>query len=207
MEAVTMVTQTLPAALVQPQAQVRRWAFSTTDYHRMREIGFFREDDRLELIDGEVRLMSPIGPRHAAFVNQFAAALILQVGKIAIVSIQNPIHLNDNTEPIPDLLLLKPRRDAYASALPNPADTLLIIEVSDTTLVYDQQEKLPRYAQAGIPEVWLTDADKQTIERHSEPSGTQYATKQTFKRGQSISVLALPQITISLDSIFGENDD
>ncbi len=181
----------------------RTWAFSTADYHRMHEMGLFSEDDRIELIDGEVRRMSPMGARHVAMVNRLNAMFTSLLGRTAIVSIQNPIQLSDNTEPQPDLALLRPRNDFYENVLSTAADVFLVIEVSDTTLVYDQQEKLPRYARAGIPEVWLADADNQTIERHTEPSGGQYATKQTFKRGQRISLFTLPHITLAVDNIFG----
>jgi len=188
---------------VQTSVQVARRAFSTADYHRMAEAGILGEDDRVELIDGEVRLMSPIGTTHAAIVNRYAVLLFAQVGKTAIVSVQNPIQLSATSEPQPDLALLRYRDDFYAKAAPTPADVLLLIEVSDTTLAYDRQEKLPRYALAGVPEVWITNVDGQAVERYSDPQGNQYATKQTFKRGQSIGVLALPQIMVAVDNIFG----
>src|SRR5579863_6654097 len=135
--------------------QITRWAISVADYHRIAEAGILGEDDRVELIDGEVRVMSPIGNPHAATVNRYNALLSTLVGKDAIVSVQNPIQLNDMSEPQPDVVLLRFRDDFYADKTPTPADVLLIIEVSDTTLAYDRLEKLPRYALAGIPEVWL----------------------------------------------------
>jgi len=187
----------------QTPVQVARRAFSTADYHRMAEAGILGEDDRVELIDGEVRLMSPIGLTHVVIVNSYVALLSAQADKLVIVSVQNPIQLSDKSEPQPDLALWRYREDSYRKAAPTPADVLLVIEVSDSTLAYDRQEKLPRYALAGIPEVWITNVDGETIEHYSEPQGNQYATKQTFKRGQTINVLALPQITIAVDSIFG----
>jgi Uma2 family endonuclease len=196
-----MVSQTAPTQ--QKQVEIARWAVSVADYHRIHEAGILGEDDRVELIDGEVRLMSPIGTQHAAIVNRYAALLNAQVGQTANVSIQNPVQLNNLTEPQPDLMLLRYREDFYAHAAPTPADVLLIIEVSDTTLAYDRLEKLPRYALAAIPEVWITDVHGQAVERHTDPQGNQYATKQTFKRGQRISVQALPTISLSIDSIFG----
>jgi len=202
-----MVAQIAPEVQIQQPVQIVRLAFTTADYHRMGEIGIFKPGNRVELIDGEVRIMSPIGTRHAAFVIRLSEVLTVQVGKAAIVSVQNPVQLNDYTEPQPDLLLLRRRDDYYENALPQAADVMLLIEVSDTTLAYDRQEKLPRYARAGIPEVWIAVADddreKRVVERYTDPQDNQYATKQTFKRGQSISILALPQITVSVDSIFG----
>ena len=194
-----MVAQTAPTQ----QAQIARWTISVTDYHRMHDVGILGEDDRVELIDGEVRQMSPIGALHAAIVTRYHTLLLPQVGKTAIVFVQNPIQLNNISEPQPDIALLRFRDDFYSAALPKAAEVLLIIEVSDSTLVYDRQEKLPRYALAGIPEVWLTDVESEAIERYTDPKGNQYATKQTLKRGQRISVQALPTITLNVDNIFG----
>src|SRR5260221_14017876 len=125
---------------------------------------------------------------------------------LSIDSVQNAMFLNDYTVPQPDLALFKYREDFYRKVRPTVADILLIIEVSGTTLAFERQVKLPRYAQAGIPEVWITVLENDTVERYSEPSGNQYATKQTFKRGQSVNILALPQIIFSIDSIFGKEE-
>jgi len=198
-----VISQTAPAQESQPQ--ITRWAVSVADYHRMAEAGILGEDDRVELIDGEVRVMSPIGKPHAAIVNRYVALLVPQVDKIAIVSPQNPFELSAMSEPQPDVLLLRYRDDFYAKETPKPADILLLIEVCDSTLAYDRLEKLPRYALAGIPEVWLTDVNGEAIERYTDPQGDQYATKQTFKRGQTITVKALPNIVLSVDQIFGNS--
>jgi Uma2 family endonuclease len=196
-----MATQTAPTQ--QTHVEVARWAVSVADYHRIHEAGILGEDDRVELIDGEVRLMRPIGTLHAAIVKRYNALLFSQVGQMAIVSVQDPIQLNGISEPQPDLALLRYRDDFYAQATPTAADVLLVIEVSDTTLAYDRLEKLPRYALAGIPELWITDVDGVAVERYTDPQGNQYATKQTFKRGQHLNVQALPKISLSIDNIFG----
>ena len=201
-----MAVQTAPTEQIQQAqttVQVARRAFSSADYHRMGEIGILGEDDRVELIDGDIRLMSSYSIAHVSIVLRSNAIIAPQVGKTAIVSVHNPILLNNFSEPQPDITLLRYRADFYRKAAPTAADVLLLIEVSDTTLAYDRQEKLPRYALAGVPEVWITNVDGQAVERYSDPQGNQYATKQTFKRGQSIGVLALPQITVAVDSIFG----
>ena len=200
-----MLVQETPALVTGQEREFKatRWAISVADYHRIHEAGILGEDDRVELIDGEVRVMSPIGSIHAAMVNRYAQLLFSLVGQTAIVSIQNPIQLNDKSEPQPDIALLRYREDFYQKATPTAADVLLIIEVSDSTLIYDRSEKLPRYALAGIPEVWLTDVIGEVIERYADPNGDQYATKQTFKRGQTINVLTLPTINLSVDRIFG----
>ncbi len=196
-----MVAQIAPPS---QETRIVRWKISVADYHRMHEAGILGEDDRVELIDGEVRQMSPIGILHAATVKRYTALLYRRVGNDAVVSVQDPIQLNDSSEPQPDIALLRYRADFYRKALPIAADVLLLIEVSDSTLAEDRLEKLPRYALAGIPEVWLTDVAGEAVERYTEPHGDQYATKQTFKRGQHISVQALPTITLNIDDIFGE---
>ncbi len=186
----------------QAEFEVARWAISAADYHRIHEAGILGEDDRVELIDGEVRWMSPIGTFHAAIVKRYAALLFAQIGQTAIISIHNPIRLNAMSEPLPDLAILRYQADFYAQATPSPADVLLVIEVSDSTLAYDRVEKLPRYALAEIPEVWITDVNGEAVERYTDPQGDQYATKQTFKRGQQISVQGLANVILSIDSIF-----
>ncbi len=188
---------------VRQRGSIRRRKFSVANYRRMREIGILSEDGRVELIDGEVRQMSPIGILHAATVNRYIALFSAQVGRSAIVSVQNPVELSNFSEPQPDIALLRYRGDFYGRAAPTAADVLLLVEASDSTLLYDRQEKLPRYALASIPEVWITAVDPEAIERYTDPVGNQYATKQTFKRGQQISVQALPDVILSIDSIFG----
>jgi Uma2 family endonuclease len=118
--------------------QIARRPFTVSDYARMRETGILAEDDRVELIDGEVRLMSPIGPRHAAIVNRLSTLIRRHIGETAIVSVQNPIQLNDYTEPQPDLAILHARDDYYAHAHPRPDDIILVIEVADTSAAYDR---------------------------------------------------------------------
>src|SRR5579859_4835224 len=196
-----VIYKTTPAQ--QAPLRIARWAISVADYHRIAKAGILGEDDRVELIDGEVRVMSPIGKAHLGIVNNYVALLVPLVGKTAVVSPQNPIQLNDMSEPQPDIVLLRYRDDRYTKKMPMPADVLLIIEISDSTLAYERLEKLPRYALAGIPEVWITDVESEAIECHTEPQGDQYLTKQTFKRGQSITVQALPNVTLTVDSIFG----
>jgi Uma2 family endonuclease len=181
-----MVAKTAPTQQTQTnQVEIRRWMVTVANYHKMHEIGILGEDDRVELIDGEVRVMSPIGSLHAAIVNRLVALLTSQIGQTAIVSVQNPIQLSTTSEPQPDLAILKYRPDFYAQATPSAADVLL-------------------YALAGIPEVWITDVEGKAVERYTDPQGNQYATKQTFKQGQSISINALSTISLNIDSIFGQ---
>src|SRR5437764_2799654 len=148
---------------VQPQ----RYHFNVDDYYRMADAGVFPIDARVELIDGEVIEMSPIGNRHAAGVDRLNTVLNgVFKGKV-IVRVQGPIRLNDFSEPQPDISLLKPRKDFYSSAHPTPADVLLVIEVADTSVNFDCRVKLPLYARAGIPETSVMILPKDIIELHS----------------------------------------
>jgi hypothetical protein len=124
--------------------QVTRWRFTVHDYHRMGEAGILHEDDRVELIEGEIVEMAAIGTRHFSCVNRLNWLLVMSVGDEAVVSVQNPVRLNEHTEPQPDLTVIRPRN--YTESLPVPEDVLLLIEVSDTTLAYDRNIKLPLYA-------------------------------------------------------------
>jgi Uma2 family endonuclease len=183
--------------------QILRWQFTVADFARMVEAGILAEDDRVELIDGEVRAMSPIGPRHVAIVNRLNALLSRQVADRAIVSVQNPIQLTDYTEPQPDIAVLRPREDFYAQALPLPEDVLLVVEVAETSLEYDRDEKIPRYAQTRIPEVWLIEVEQVTVTQYTHPDGTRYRRVQTLARGQFLSADILGPLHCAIDSIFG----
>lgn len=180
----------------------KKW-FTVTDYYRMADTGILTAEDRVELIEGEIIKMSPIGSRHAACVNRLTAYLHAIVQNTAIVSVQNPIHLDEYSEPEPDLALLKPRKDFYANAHPTPSDILLIIEVSDTSFEYDRDVKLPLYAKVGIPEAWLIDLQNEKIEIHRQPVANRYKISTTLKRGASFQSPAIAGASISVDEILG----
>jgi Uma2 family endonuclease len=156
--------------------EIARYHFTVSDYARMRETGILAEDDRVELIDGEVRVMSPIGPLHAAIVKRLNILLMKCAPSNVIISVQDPIQLNDNSEPQPDLAIVVYRSDFYADAHPAAKDVLMVIEVSDSTLDYDRDEKVPRYAAALIAEAWIVDLQHQTIERYTQPRHGKYLT-------------------------------
>jgi Uma2 family endonuclease len=141
----------------------RKHRLTVHDFHRMGEAGILSINSRMELIEGEITDMAPIGSRHAAIVKQLMALFVRAVGARAIVSVQDPIILGEYSEPEPDLALLRPRDDFYALALPRADDVFLIIEVADTTLRYDREIKIPLYARHGIPEVWLIDVEGRTL--------------------------------------------
>lgn len=181
---------------------VRR-QFNITDYHRMAEAGILGEDDRVELIAGEVVDMSPIGTRHAACVDRLNMALTRHAGSTAIVRVQSPIQLDDYSEPQPDLVLLGVRDDFYMYSHPTPADVLLLIEVADSSTMYDRTTKLPLYARSAVPEVWLVSVPDERIERYTQPLNGIYQVIQIVQRGQDVVSTALPNLTIAADAIFG----
>lgn len=182
-------------------AQVARRMFTTDEYHRMGEAGILSEDDRVELIEGEIVRMSPIGSRHAACVDRITALFVRRFGTQAIVRVQNPIGLNRHSEPQPDLAVLKARPDFYAEEHPGPADVLLVVEVMDTSGEYDRGAKLALYARSGIPEVWLVDLIRNLIEIHRRPVLRSYREQIEAGRGRRISLSAFPRISFRVSEI------
>ena len=183
--------------------QLARRPFTAAEYHRLIEAGILTEDDRVELLDGEIIQMAPIGPRHAACVNRLTDLLSNKVRKIAMVSVQNPIQLSEYSEPQPDIALVKRRPDFYAQAHPAPADVLVAIEVADTTVEGDRQVKIPAYARAGIAEAWLVDLASDRIEIHTQPAGGIYQEVRFFLRGQRVASRSIPQLKLKADDILG----
>jgi Uma2 family endonuclease len=183
--------------------QLARRPFSTAEYHRLIEIGLLTEDERVELLDGEIIEMAPIGPRQAACVNRLAEYLGNKVRKLAIVSVQNPIELSTHSEPEPDLSVLKRRNDFYAQSHPTPADVLIAIAVADTIAQKDREVKLPAYAHAGIPEAWLIDLYNDRIEIHHAPHQGVYEQVRIVQRGQRFASPTQPQLKFKADDILG----
>jgi hypothetical protein len=178
--------------------------FTVEEYERMGQAGILSEDDRVELIDGEIIEMAPIGTRHAAVVNRLNDLLGPQVRPEALVSIQNPVHADPHSEPQPDLLLVKRRDDYYASAHPRGPDVLLVVEVADTSLDYDRGVKVPLYARAGIPEAWIIALPAEEVEVFRQPSPDGYRRVATLRRGDVLSIEALPNVTLAVDQVLGE---
>ena len=181
--------------------ELTRRRFTVHDYHRMGEAGILHEDDRVELIEGEIVEMTAIGTRHFSCVNGLTRLLVVSVGDETIISVQNPVRLNEYTEPQPDLTVIRPRD--YRESLPGPEDVLLLIEFSDTTLAYDRGVKLPLYARAGIREAWIVDLSGETIGRHTDPSGEGYRRADRLRRGQTLESILLPGLTPSVDEVLG----
>ena len=183
--------------------QLQKHYFTVDEYYRMAKGGVFSEDDRVELIEGEVVEMSPIGSTHQGCVNELSAILAERLGRSAIAQVQGPIHIDEYSEPQPGICLLKPRRDFYRRSHPIPADILLVIEVADTSLEYDRNVKLPLYARAGIPEAWLIILTKDSIELHSEPKNGKYQKIQRLKRGKKLTSATIPSLLLNVDDILG----
>lgn len=177
--------------------------FTVDEYYKMAEAGILTPQDRVELIDGEIIWMSPIGNRHLGCVNGANDAFNAAFRGKAVVSVQNPLRLSNYTEPEPDVVLLKPRKDAYRRKRPMAEDALLVVEVADTTLKYDRDTKLPRYAAAGIPEVWIENLEADRLRVYREPAGNSYRTRLTFKPEDSVSVLAFPDVSFGVGELLG----
>jgi Uma2 family endonuclease len=167
----------------------------------MAEAGVFREDDRLELLDGEVVQRTPIGKRHAGCVARLSHRLWERCGAGAIVNVQNPLVLSEGTEFYPDIALLRSRPDFFSQSLPRPADVLLVIEVADTTGDYDRGVKVPRYARAGIAEVWVVDLSTLVIDVYRQPSPDGYRDEQRVVPGDSLVIPAFPDQTLDVVAI------
>jgi Uma2 family endonuclease len=183
--------------------RVSRRRFTVDEYRRMLEGGILAEDDRVELINGEIVEMAPIGSRHAACVKRLNNLFSRQVGDRAVVGVQDPVRLDEYSEPQPDLTLLRPRPDYYAGGHPGPEDVLLVVEVAETSAEYDRQIKVPLYARAGIREVWLVDLAASAVEVYREPTPEGYRQVRRFGRGETLSPEALPDINLALDDILG----
>jgi Uma2 family endonuclease len=179
-----------------------RRRFTRDEYYRMAEAGILRPRDRVELIRGEIVEMSPIGRRHRAFVDNLAELLVLRLAGRAIVSVQQPVILADDTEPEPDLTVLRRRPVPYKEREAYAEDVLLLIEVADTSLAYDRSTKLRLYAEAGIPEYWVVDCEAETVEVYRDPGADRYRTVHRVAGAAALSVQAFPDVELSAADIF-----
>ncbi len=180
---------------------VQRRLFTVADYHKMRDSGIIGEDDRVELLEGEIVQMTPVGSEHAACVSRLNRLFLRAAETAAIVRVQDPVRLGDLSELQPDLALVRPRPDFYRQAHPGPEDVLLLVEVADTSGAYDRQVKLPLYARAGIPEVWIVDLQAQVVEIHRGPSPDGFVERIVVPRGRSATPLALPGVTMDTEDL------
>ncbi len=177
--------------------------FTVEEYYQMYEAGLFANGERVELIRGEIIKMSPIGRRHAACVIRSSDVLTRKLGNRILLSVQNPLVLDNTSMPEPDIVLLKRKADFYESGLPQSVDVILLIEVADSTIDSDRELKIPIYAEDGITEVWLVDINNACIEVYRQPTSDGYQELLKYYRGQNLSILAFPDVNIAVDEILG----
>ena len=178
-----------------------RYRFSIEEYHQMAEAGIFTEDDRIELFDGEIIAMAAIGSPHAKAVSIQHHLLDQALGDRAIVRSQQPILLQPDSEPEPDITVVRARADWYASRHPGPEDIFLIIEVADTSLTYDRDTKIPRYGREGIPESWLWDLNGKRLFVYQDPGPDGYRSVTVLGRGDTVAPAAFPDVRITVDDV------
>ena len=181
-----------------------RHKLGVDEYYRMAEAGIFAKQDRIELIDGDIIDMAPIGQGHEAIVDALNEALVMACAGRAITRPQSSIRLARRSAPQPDLAVLRRRADFYATGeRPGPADVLLLIEVAGSSLRFNQTVKLPLYARAGIPELWIIDLKRRALDAYSKPAGDSYGETRTHQTGEQIALAAAPEIVVTLGLVFG----
>jgi Uma2 family endonuclease len=183
--------------------QILRKKFTVGQYHQMIESGILSDRDRVELLQGEIIEMSPIGRQHAACVDRLNELLVRELVGRAIVRVQNPIQLSTRSEPQPDFAILQRRSDFYANGYPQPNEVFALIEVSDSTIEFDRTVKVPIYAKDSIAEVWIVDLNAEAVQIYRDPSAAGYQQLQTFRRGQAISFQAFTDIQFTVDQLLG----
>ncbi len=183
--------------------QLRKRLISIQEYHKMAAVGILSHRDKVELIQGEILHMSPIGSKHQSIVDKLSRILNRLLLDEAIVRVQGPIQIKDWSEPEPDLLLLRPKVDFYADQHPEPKDTLLLIEVANSSLEYDKTIKLPLYAEASIQTYWIINIPNQQIEVYQNPDGNIYKSMFIFKGSDDIPVGHFSDCVISVNDILG----
>lgn len=181
---------------------VPRHRLTRRDYYRMGEAGILRDDDRVELLEGQVIDMSPIGPRHALVTQNLTELLVKGFADRAGVRCQMPVVLDDGSEPQPDFALVRRRWRGYPLTHPAPDDVFLLIEVSDSSLGFDRVVKLPLYARAGIREVWIVDLTTDRVLIYRKPAGGVYGTESQVVSPNALDVAALPGVTIPVAEVF-----
>ena len=172
----------------------------------MGELGIFPPECRVELINGEIFRMSPIGPWHSGVVNRLNRWFVTGLGDRAVVHVQNPTTVDRRSEPQPDIMLLKPREDFYGRAHPTPDDTLLVVEVAETSLVHDRRRKLPLYARTGVVELWIVNRRADAIDVFRGPSTNGYEIHMRRRRGDDVAPVAFPDFRLAVGDILGARD-
>lgn len=183
---------------------VSRRRFTVDEYERMADAGILAEDDRVELVGGEIVEMAPIGPAHAGCVKRLLRLFTALLGDRAMVSVQDPVRLGVDSEPQPDIALLRPRSDFYSTRHPEPADVLLVVEVAMASASYDRLVKLPLYASAGLPQAWLVDLESRSLEiyRLADDRGA-YGKPEVVRGTARAPIDAFPDAALSVSDILG----
>lgn len=172
--------------------------FTVEDYHRMAEAGILGEDSRVELIRGRIVDMAPIGSAHMVAVNRLTRLLVTAVGDRGVVSVQNPVRLDDGSEPQPDVAVLRPGADDIGAPTPGASEVLLLIEVADTSLHEDRDEKAALYAASGVPEYWIVNLIDQVFEVHRGPGGGRYQEVSRVAPGSELEIAMLPGVRLAV---------
>lgn len=187
---------------VQTQPQPVRLRFSVDEYYKMIELGILKDYEKAEIIDGELIKKMTIGDRHAATVNSLNRFFSKNISDDILISVQNPLRISDYNEPEPDIVLSDLTK-YDGKRHPRPEEVLLVVEVSDATLKYDRDVKLPLYAEAGISEIWIVNLKKDIIEAHRNPFNDLYQTVKIYKPGETLKSEVLPELSLEVSKILG----
>jgi Uma2 family endonuclease len=182
--------------------ELKPYRFSLEQFRALTRMGWLKEDERLELVDGTIVVMSPVNPPHSACVKRLNFLFSTRLQARAIVSVQDPLQVGES-ELYPDIALLEPRADFYSQSDASASDALLVVEVSDSTLKYDQEVKVPLYAGAGVPEVWVVDLNAGRVWVYREPKEGSYTWIQAYERGAVLAVRRLPEVSLTVDEVLG----
>ena len=185
------------------QVEVTKKVFTVEEYYRMGEVGIIGPEERTELIEGEIITMSPPGNRHIGACNRANTLFTEALGRRVIVSVQNPLLLDEHNEPQPDIIVLKPIPDFYASRRATPKDASLVIDVAVSSLAFDRKVKLPHYARCGVPEVWIEDLNHDLLLVFRDPSGSEYKTSLALRKGEKVSPVAFPETVFNVGDLLG----
>jgi Uma2 family endonuclease len=186
-----------------PTETITKKLFTVEEFHRIWEAGVFPENGRYELVRGEIIEMPLPGSPHSSRVMRLTRVFTLKLGEAAIVGVQGSVILDDYTEVLPDLALLKPRDDFYEAAQPGPQDALVLIEVTHKCSHHDTKVKVPLYAEAGIAEYWQLDVLKECLTVRTNPSGGEYRSVRIFHRGETVSPVHFPDLVVTVDELLG----
>ena len=175
--------------------------FTVEDFHRMADTGVLAPDARVELLEGEIIDMEPIGPFHGGATKRLNGLFATVSRGRWLVSVQDPLRLDRYSEPQPDIMLLRPDPDDYMGRHPTPADVFLLVEVAESSLDHDRAKKLPAYGKAGVPEVWIVDLQEKVVEIHRGPHFLGYEKRTLLRVGDAASPEAFPDVSIDITAL------